>query len=61
MSMMEVARYLHYSRSIDHVRLDAQVMNLSVARSGRLFWYLQVSRGAHLARGYEERTGVDRN
>lgn len=60
MSMMDVARFLHYSKSIDHVRMDEQVMNLSMANSGRLFWSLQAdrnTRGTKQSLGFSNRAG----
>jgi hypothetical protein len=44
MSMLEVAKFLHYSKSIDHPSTDEQFLNLSMANSGRLFCCLQANR-----------------
>lgn len=44
MSMLDVARCLHYSKSIDHPRSEERFMNLSMANSGRLFSCLQADR-----------------
>jgi len=37
MSMLDVARYLSYSRSIDHSCDRDRIFNLSMVNSGRLF------------------------
>jgi len=44
MSMLDVARCLHYSKSIDHPRSEERFLNLSMANSGRLFSCLQADR-----------------
>lgn len=41
MSMLKVAKFLHYSNSIDHPRRDERFLNLTMANSGRLFSCLQ--------------------
>ncbi len=37
MSMLDVARFLSYSKSLDHASEDNGYFSLSVANSGRLF------------------------
>ena len=44
MSMLDVARCLHFSKSIDHPRSEERFLNLSMANSGRLFSCLQADR-----------------
>ena len=44
MSMLDVAKYLSYSRSIDHSTDRDRVFNLSMANSGRLFSCLHGNR-----------------
>ncbi len=44
MSMLDVAKFLHYSKSIDHPCKDERFLNLSMANSGRLFSCLQADR-----------------
>lgn len=44
MSMLDVARCLHYSKSINHPRSEERFMNLSMVNSGRLFSCLQADR-----------------
>lgn len=44
MSMLDVARGLHFSNSIDHLGSEERFMNLSMANSGRLFSCLQADR-----------------
>ena len=44
MSMLDVAKFLHYSKSIDHPCRDDRVLNLSMANSGRLFSCLQAEK-----------------
>ncbi len=45
MSMLDVARYLYYSKSIDLAREEERFFNLSMANSGRLFHCLNAERG----------------
>ena len=44
MSMLDVARYLSYSRSIDHSTDRERIFNLSMANSGHLFSCLYSNR-----------------
>ena len=44
MSMLDVARCLHFSNSIDHPRSEDRFLNLSMVNSGRLFSCLQADR-----------------
>jgi hypothetical protein len=53
MSMLDVARYLSYSRSIDHSRDRERIFNLTMANSGRLFSCLHADR-AHWCFGREQ-------
>lgn len=41
MSMLDVAKFLHYSKSIDHPCRDERFLNLSMVNSGHLFSCLQ--------------------
>ena len=53
MSMLDVARYLSYSRSIDHSNDRDRIFNLSMVNSGRLFSCLHGDR-AHWSFGREQ-------
>ena len=53
MSMLDVARYLSYSRSIDHTSNRERILNLSMANSGRLFSCLDSNR-SHGSFGREQ-------
>lgn len=44
MSMLDVAKYLSYSRSIDHSKDSERIFNLKLANSGRLFSCLHSDR-----------------
>ena len=44
MSMLKVAKFLHYSNSIDHPSRGKRLLNLSMANSGRLFSCLQAEK-----------------
>lgn len=44
MSMLDVAKYLSYSRSIDHSTDHERIFNLSMANSGHLFSCLHSDR-----------------
>jgi hypothetical protein len=52
MSMLEVAKYLSYSRSIDYSTDRERIFNLTMANSGRLFSCLHGDR-AHWCFGRE--------
>ena len=53
MSMLDVARYLSYSRSVDHSTDRERIFNLSMANSGRLFSCLHGDR-THWCFGREQ-------
>ena len=53
MSMLDVAKFLSYSRSIDHSRDHERIFNLSMANSGHLFSCLHGDR-AHWSFGREQ-------
>ena len=53
MSMLDVARYLSYSRSIDHSCDRDRIFNLSMVNSGRLFSCLYGDR-THWSFGREQ-------
>lgn len=53
MSMLDVARFLSYSKSIDHSSDRDRIFNLSMANSGRLFSCLHGDR-AHWGFGREQ-------
>lgn len=53
MSMLDVARYLSYSKSIDHSTDRDRIFNLSMANSGRLFSCLHGNR-THWSFGREQ-------
>lgn len=59
MSMMDVARFLHYSKSIDHPRADGRFFNLSMANSGRLFSCLQADKFRRDISGTYNREQID--
>lgn len=48
MSMLDVAKFLSYSRSVDHASEKDRYFNLSVANSGRLFSCLYSDRRREL-------------
>jgi hypothetical protein len=53
MSMLDVAKYLSYSRSIDHSTDRERIFNLSMANSGHLFSCLYGNR-THWCFGREQ-------
>ena len=53
MSMLDVAKYLNYSRSIDHSTVRDRIFNLSMVNSGRLFSCLHGDR-SHWSFGREQ-------
>lgn len=44
MSMLDVAKYLYFSNSIDLARQEERFFNVATANSGRLFSQLHVDR-----------------
>lgn len=53
MSMLDVAKFLSYSKSVDHSSDRDRIFNLSMANSGRLFSCLHGDR-AHWSFGREQ-------